>query len=466
MQIKWQKYALFGCYAVCVLLILSSLNNIYFWDTIQFGSRHAHWFFEHDFEYFFLPDNIDSGHPPGFGMFIAFMWTLFGKSLLVSHLVMLPFLLLAVYWANKIGNQMIGLDWGVLYPIFLIANANILGHAILISPDLLVVSFFLGILYAHLKSKPKLKAVLVILLACISLRGMMLAFAFFVFELWYFKRKDIKAISLQLWPYLPGGIVGLAYLIAHYFHKSWLVFHVDSPWAGSFESAEFTGMMKNLVILAWRFLDFGNIFLWIGLAVLIWFLKRAFFQNNRRLILLIIVLTVLTALPLINYTGLTQHRYLLTIYILLGFLFLSALSQWKTGRRAKIILSSLILTGMLSGHFWVYPISISQGWDTTLAHVPYYELREEAKSYLKLHNIDEQEVGTVFPAKTQNKYLYLNDDVSGFKELDFQNDHYVLYSNIYNDFTDTQLKSLFETWNINLALKKRGVQMILFSRKE
>lgn len=121
---------------------------------------------------------------------------------------------------------------------------------------------------------------------------------------------------------------------------------------------------------------------------------------------------------------------------------------------------------MLSGHFWVYPISISQGWDTTLAHVPYYELREEAKSYLKLHNIDEQEVGTVFPAKTQNKYLYLNDDVSGFKELDFQNDHYVLYSNIYNDFTDTQLKSLFETWNINLALKKRGVQMILFSRKE
>src|SRR4051794_38753575 len=76
-----------------ILLTFFVLHNSFFWDTIQLGSKQAHWFYDHNFKFFFLPEIIDSGHPPSFGIYLAICWKLFGKSLPVSHLAMLPFLL-------------------------------------------------------------------------------------------------------------------------------------------------------------------------------------------------------------------------------------------------------------------------------------------------------------------------------------------------------------------------------------
>ncbi|HXA01125.1 MAG TPA: hypothetical protein VNW99_04000, partial [Cytophagaceae bacterium] len=67
-------------------------GNSFFWDTIQLGSSQAHWFYDNDFQYFFLPGNIDSGHPPLFGFYLAILWKFFGRTLEVSHFAMLPFL--------------------------------------------------------------------------------------------------------------------------------------------------------------------------------------------------------------------------------------------------------------------------------------------------------------------------------------------------------------------------------------
>ncbi|NLX71778.1 MAG: hypothetical protein GXY94_00535 [Bacteroidales bacterium] len=45
--------------------------------------------------------------------------------------------------------------------------------------------------------------------------------------------------------------------------------------------------------------------------------------------------------------------------------------------KRKLKLYALLLLLMFAGaHFWIYPDRIAKAWDATLAHQPYYALRE------------------------------------------------------------------------------------------
>ena len=63
------------------IIILLVQDHVFFWDTVQLGAKHAYWYYENNFQSLLLPTEIDSGHPPLFGMYLAFCWLLFGKSL-------------------------------------------------------------------------------------------------------------------------------------------------------------------------------------------------------------------------------------------------------------------------------------------------------------------------------------------------------------------------------------------------
>jgi hypothetical protein len=456
-----------ACYLGVTILVLFNMNNIYFWDTIQFGSKHAHWYYEQNFQYLLLPDSIDSGHPPGFGMYIALMWKIFGKKLIISHLSMLPFIYVSIHYAYKIGSELTNKKFGVFFPIILLLNTIYLGHSILVSPDIMLVAFFLGLWYASLKRNNYLKSVLILLLACISLRGMMLAFAFYIYELYLLNKAGQLSFNYSfktIRPYLPGGFLGGLYLLFHFYSKSWLVYHESSPWAGSFEIIGITGMLKNILVLVWRFLDFGFIFICLGTAYMLVNKSITLSKKSLDLLALIAILFIFTGIPLIFYQALTGHRYLLPIYILLSFIFLlffkdAILIKWK-----KNVLLMFVLTGMFSGNFWVYPDSIAQGWDVTLAHTPYYQLRENVIEFLNEEGIDIRQVGTKFPAKTPNKYLYLNEDLSGFKEADLKTDRYILYSNIFNDFSDEEYLDLQTNWSPIFKKEVRFVHFYLYKR--
>ena len=75
-------------------------GHFFFWDTVQLASQHAQFFLENGFSTFLLPDEMDSGHPPTFGFYLALVWRVFGKTLSISHLAMLPFLL-GIVWQKE-----------------------------------------------------------------------------------------------------------------------------------------------------------------------------------------------------------------------------------------------------------------------------------------------------------------------------------------------------------------------------
>ena len=68
------KLALIFTYIIAISLVLLSLNNAFFWDTVQLGSRHATYFYTTNFSSFLLPNSMDSGHIPAFGFTLETLW--------------------------------------------------------------------------------------------------------------------------------------------------------------------------------------------------------------------------------------------------------------------------------------------------------------------------------------------------------------------------------------------------------
>jgi hypothetical protein len=84
-MLKKESLKLLPFYLFFIIITIAVSKNSFFWDTIQLASKHAHWYFENNFRNFLLPNSIDSGHIPAFGMLLAFAWKIFQKSLNQPH---------------------------------------------------------------------------------------------------------------------------------------------------------------------------------------------------------------------------------------------------------------------------------------------------------------------------------------------------------------------------------------------
>ena len=521
-----------------------SCQHPFFWDTVQLASRQAQWYYDQNFHYLLLPDVIDSGHPSGFGMYLALCWKLFGQNLLVSHAAMLPWLGLLLAGLFRLG-RIVEQPWGKFLPLLVVLDPVVLGQCSLVSPDVVLMALFIwglvsifdcranekssttsprskhlhfDIFYkrstspksaeltsesstetditlpyttspksAELTSErsnvcsmitaavfrprrgrtPLILSICTVGLALISLRGMMAVVVLYLYQVistpdqaW---RKPRHWLRIA-WPYVPSGVFALAFLLYHTYEKTWIGFHEDSPWRESFNLVGAKGMLKNVAILSWRLLDYGRVFVVLGTLVLI-FTQKKLLLTNRFLPLLVIAL--LMQLPhFLLLQGVSAHRYLLPVFLVLHALLLVLLNQSGLQFKIKSILLTVAILGMASGNFWIYPRGIAQGWDSTPAHWPHFALRKELVQYLDQQKIPLSEVGTVFPEIGPLHWRDLNGRQNGFSALDLQQNQYVYYSSVMNDFSDEQLELLFQKWPRILEVKKAGLETILFKKPQ
>jgi hypothetical protein len=165
---------------------------------------------------------------------------------------------------------------------------------------------------------------------------------------------------------------------------------------------------------------------------------------------------------IIWFNNLVAHRYLLPVFLAFSLLALYLLYSFISSNRIKTIVSIIWLIGLISGNFWVYPDKVAQGWDSTLAHLPYYELRSEMIGYLNSNNINIEEVGSDFPMTGKFKYLDLSGNQIEFPEKDLDDQKFVLYSNIFNDFSDEQIDELSLKWQVVHKIQKCQIFMVLY----
>ncbi len=457
----WREILPFFCLASVVTFAVR--EHFFFWDTVQLASKHAHFFYETNFNSFLLPDEMDSGHPPFFGFGLALCWKWFGKSLVISHLYMLPFLFLLITESWLLAEKVIGENKGIIFLITLWASPIFASQAILVSPDIALCSFFIMSLNGILRNQNVKFAIAALGLSMISLRGMMVLFTLFIFfcikNLKSIKNEKLLTIIQKFTPFIFGGLLGIAFLSWHYVAKGWIGYFSGSSWAESFEKVDVIGMLKNTIIVIWRLLDFGHLFLWFVLIVFIWKKKitfRQFFQND---LLLLLLLTIIFLTPTaIRFVGLNGHRYFLPIYIVLILCFLKVIEN------KKLIFGVII--ALFSGNFWVYPQPIATGWDSTLAHLPYYDLRQKMMQYIDTKKLDIKTIGTSFPNWDKNKWIDLNDDERQFAKKDLLNNAYIFYSNIFNDFSAEELQTLRQYWKVEQVLRGGQIEVILYKKEK
>ncbi len=446
-------------------------DNPFFWDTVQLASKHGHYFFETNFSSLILPENIDSGHLPAFGMYIALCWKIFGKTLMVSHFAMLPFLIGIGYFLLKIGHHIVGEKAAPLLLLLCFADPVLASQSILVSPDIVLVFFFLMGVYAVWSNHSKwLLMIAIIGLGLISMRGMMLGVGLYFFTL-YLKKEKIKfqILFIEVVPFIPGGLIAGAFLLYHFYETGWIGYHPNSPWAPSYERVGAAGFTKNIAVLGWRMLDFGRVFACLGLLL---FLKRFLPKNLKRfpktmdLVALATIVFIVTVPTQLFYKALLAHRYLLPFFISLHFLLIYLLFGEEIGtfRKSKVskFIFPAIIFGFVLGNIWVYPKKISQGWDSTLAHVHWYDIQKDVRTYLDENSITPSIVGTAFPNIGPREWYELNGEMVGYGEKDLSENCFLLYSNIMNDFSDEEIDELENQWQAVYQKEQMGVCAIIY----
>jgi hypothetical protein len=147
------------------------------------------------------------------------------------------------------------------------------------------------------------------------------------------------------------------------------------------------------------------------------------------------------------------------------YLIFNELNGVEAFRKIRNLLVGVTVLGLISGNFWVYPKKISQGWDSTLAHLNWFELQEAAEAFVVEANLRYSEIGTGFPNIGPRETIELNGVEVGFKEKDLATDCYVLYSNVMNDFTDEEIDELEEHWEEIFREEKMGLCAIIYQNK-
>lgn len=432
-------------------------------------SRQAHWFLDNGFS-IWIPDSIDPGHPPVFSIILSGLWKLVGRSLWIGHLfviVLAGFLIpvlykfLSFYIKKKLHIH--------LALILLLANTILLNQFVLISTDIILILFFFACLNAIHNKMNMALVFLLIGLGFSNMRGMMSCAIIGLYHIGFIYLNEKKSILFSIQKiflyYLPVFVLATGFLYMHHIQKGWTITHPESPWAGCYVFAGLRGMIRNAIIIVWRLVDFGNLFVWLSIIFLAFLLKyKKLWEDNKiKSLVGLLLLSMLVYFPtMLIYRNLAGHRYIIPVHILLGTLLGYILFEKLENIKLRRTIYVLSLLGLLSGNFWIYPAHIAKGWDSNLAHLPYDQLRKKMIKYLDAHNIPFEQVGTDTPNRTKLKYVDLSNDERCFPTKNLDTQPYIFYSNIFNNFTNEELETLKSKWEIVKAYKKMQVKVILY----
>ena len=455
-------------YLLYAILVIASVQNGFFWDSILLASRYGQWYYDSNFTSLFVPENI-AGYPPLFGMLLAGSWKLFGRNLLVSHLFMLPFALGIVYQVLSLCRKFFSPKTAFWAALLLLLEPTLMAQCTQVAPDVLLVFFYLLSLNKILENRRIALAFGLIFLGMLSPRGTIAVALLFLSDLaWYFLQDTAKRPTFfrLFLSYFPAGIIVLTWLISHYQHFGWVGYNPDSNWGAYSKFAGLKGMLRNAVIIIWRMLDFGRLAVWLSFLIAAIVLLRNSIKipfPAKAIFTFFLIPFLGFSFVFLPYTNPIGHRYYLVVFLLfalLTFYFLTLLPH----RNLRRVLYGFMLAGLATGHFWVYPDGVAKGWDASLAHLPYFNLRHEAIQYLNGRKIPLEKVGSDYPNLSPLSQTDLLSDTRSFKAKDLQTNEYVLFSNVFNGFSDEEIQELKTNWQPVESWKRGQVYLVLYRR--
>jgi hypothetical protein len=211
--------------------------------------------------------------------------------------------------------------------------------------------------------------------------------------------------------------------------------------------------------------EYGRVFLWVPLFILLGVaFKKYRWKLPSEIKMPLIGLGVFTAIFILGFVPFTNPidpRYLMICYVfgiilLLNLLYVLPIQKWV--RKGTLV---FVAIGFLTGHFWVYPATTDQAWDSTLAYLNYYPVKSEMLQFLDKKNITKTSIGTnmrlgnlyLVPALKPNRQF-------AFSRLDLELNEYVLFSNIEIETGPDQIEILRCQWIEIKSFSQMGVSSL------
>ena len=446
-------------YVVLILFLVLkffTLENCFFWDNTAGYSMPASYLLENGFLSFVYPAQYVA-EPPLAHLYLALLWSLFGKSLLVAHLSITVFSLGVIWQVYRLCERLETKYTPYIFLLVLLEPA-LSTQFILISPDVITCFFALLSVNLLLENKRSWLALSVLCLGLVSIRGFVvcsgLGLAYLVILI-AIDKKSFKEAFLYVFPsFVPVLLVLGAWFLYRKWDTGYFMYQPGFEYQEHRELASLSYMIRNIASLAIRMFDSGRIIVWILLFVAV--LKigiKNFFSFIVRSPLSIIYLSVLLTMSLVTIpmTNPFGDRYFIVLYILLALVTARLLSEAYGGTKIRVIFIGMILV-LVSGNFWVYSEKMSKAWDSVLCHFSYYPLRQEMITYLDEQGISVNDVSASFPLDSSFSDTEANEDNRRFSSVDFDKSQYIIYSNIYN-WDDEYIDALCMDWKLQKEFK-------------
>ncbi len=415
----------------------------FFWDTVL-NSKIAHWYLETGFRQVTVPEELDAGHPPFFSMYLAVVWQVFGRSLAIAHVAMLPFLVTLLVQFQRMASRWLSPKACIWATVMLFCEPTFLAQSSMVTPDIALVAFYLLALNCLLDRRRLWASLAMIFMASMSFRGILMVPALFVTEVVWAWCAGVRRPNLQrMLAYLPVAGLTVIWLWMHQRAVGWLFSPPPETYGTQRQLLGLAGLARNVALIVWRTMDFGRVFLWgmafLGVCVL--GLKKTWMAMPTRAMLIATLAPLLwLAFLFAPFSNPPGHRYFLVAYLLLVMLVVGLVELGGWQRKGKIALAAVML-GLVTGHCWNYPQGVAQGWDGSLAHVPIFGLERDMDSYLADQGIRPEDVCADFPLLQNPYYTYVIPTNPATQHRNFLEEtdcDWVLVSRFNNGYTDAQ----------------------------
>jgi hypothetical protein len=464
----WDRVSLLFVFIFLVSVTFYFREIPFFWDSSLYCGI-SHFYFNTDFSSFIPPAHLDSsGTPMVFWMYMAVVWKIFGKSLFVSHLALLPFLLGISWEYYKFAKRFLPSQFIFPAMFLLCVEPTFITQSIVMGYDIPKIYFFLGALNAILNNKNIFLSMFVFLLAASSMRGIFLGTGLFIIHLlhnkwgWkFFIREEVKY-------YLPA-IIGIAvWLLFHKIKTGWWIFSPAENFSAERATMNLTQIFKRIIFVFWNLFDFGRISIWITVVFSFVYLKKKKVNilGIKDIFSFIFYPLIFLFIAVVPFSIPMGHKYFIVLFLLSHIALIYLIQNFQ--RRLFYVLFSVISAILITGNFWIYRQELSNGWDSSLKVLPYFEMQKEIIFFVKEEKINPSDIGTKSPLSHDLNLAYLTDTLFKFSKIDEANKpedfKYVLLSNISNQFTRNEKEALQKNWKLIKEFKRGQVYAKIFER--
>ena len=463
-----EKISLYLVFIFFIALTFFCRDIPFFWDEVYYIGTAFH-IYDSNFQSIIPPLEYDRGNFPFYGFYMACWWKVFGKTLAVSHIAMLPVLLGIAWEYYLLAKKIISEKWIPFALLLLVLEPTFITQSILMGHDVFLLYFFLLSVRALCYGKKNLYAFSFCLLAFHNIKGIPIAFALGFFYFIY--KKNILLTKINAKEFLihicPFALWGL-WMLYHYQVAGWYIFTPINDYGNGVHLD--ASLLKRIVLGIWQITDFGRMFLWLFIAgVLLIFRKKIFSEKLYPFLVLIFILSVLSLLFFAFLDINLCHRYFMPVFLLVNLVACAFLAEFIKGKLFQYLIFGLLYAGLITGNLWLYGGGFSNGWDSSLKVLPYFKLKNAMNTYVKEKKINPSEVGTKFPLFHDIKCSRLSTENFHFTDIDassLTDFQYLLLSNVSNEFTVQEKETVNNEWKLEKEFHSGLVYLKLFKNKK